>query len=188
MSPAMKKGLLAAFIAALLALGAYVVAGPYLAIHGISKAIEQRDTGKLQRHVDFPALRVNIKAQVNDQIVRRAGSDMQSSLFGAVALGVASNLAGAGVDTFVTPMGIAALLQGDSLWKRATGNTANGDTWGPPAPAKPLADTTGHYESLSRYTATTRLQDGRELVFVLSRQGLRWRLTNIILPNELAPR
>ncbi len=183
----MEKWILAAVLAVAVLLAADVIGGPYLAIRGISQAIEQRDSGKLARHVDFGAVRVNIKAQVNDYIVRRAGSDMQSSLFGQVALGMAGNLTGAGVDTFVTPLGIAALLQGDSLWKRAIGDTVGGDTWAPPSPAKPLANTTGHYESLSRYTATTHLEDGREVVFVLSRQGLRWRLTNIVLPLGQAP-
>ena len=183
----MKKWIIAVVVLMALAIGGYVVAGPYLTIRGISNAIEQRDTGKLQRYVDFPALRVNLKAQVNDYVVRQAGSQMQSSLFGAVVVGVLGNVTGAGVDTLVTPLGVAALLQGDSAWKRATGDTVGGDTWGPPSPAKPLADTHGRYESLSRFTATTRLQDGRELVFVLSRQGLRWRLTNIILPTGQAP-
>ncbi|WP_449466982.1 DUF2939 domain-containing protein [Stenotrophomonas humi] len=183
----MKKWIIATIVLVALAIGSYVVAGPYLAIRGISNAIEQRDTGKLQRYVDFPALRVNLKAQVNDYLVRQAGSEMQSSLFGAVVVGVLGNVTGAGVDTLVTPIGVAALLQGDSVWKRATGDTVGGDTWGPPSPAKPLANTHGRYESLSRFTATTRLQDGRELVFVLSRQGLRWRLTNIILPTQLQP-
>ena len=183
----MKKWILAAVITVAVLLTAYVVGGPYLAIRGISQAIEQRDTGKLARHVDFAAVRVNIKAQLNDYVVRKAGADMQSSLFGQVALGVAGNLAGAGVDTFVTPLGIAAILQGDSLWKRAIGDTVGGDTWAPPSPAKPLANTSGHYESLSRFTATTHLQDGRQVVFVLSRQGLRWRLTNILLPLGQAP-
>jgi len=183
----MKKWLLPTIALLLVLLAAYVAAGPWLAIRGISEAIEQRDAARLARHVDFPALRINLKAQLDDQLVRRAGSDMQSSLFGQVALGVAGNLAGAGVDTFVTPLGIAAILQGDSLWKRAIGDTVGGDTWAPPSPAKPLANTSGRYESLSRFTATTHLQDGREVVFVLSRQGLRWRLTRIQLPLGQAP-
>ncbi len=183
----MKKWIIAAVVLVALTIGGYVVAGPYLAIRGISNAIEQRDTGKLQRYVDFPTLRVNLKAQVDDYLVRQAGSQMQSSLFGAVMASVLGNVTGAGVDTLVTPIGVAALLQGDSLWKRATGDTIGGDTWAAPSPAKPLADTHGRYESLSRFTATSRLQDGRELVFVLSRQGLRWRLTNIILPTGQAP-
>lgn len=179
----MKKWLPPAFAALLVLLAAYVAAGPWLAIHGIGKAIEQRDAARLSRYVDFPALRVNLRAQLDDQLVRRAGSDLQSSLFGVVALGVAGRLTGAAVDVMVTPAGIAALLQGHGVWKRATGDTADGDTWGPPAPARPLQGARGRYESLSRFTATRRLDGGGEVVFVLTRQGLRWRLTDIALPS-----
>ena len=182
----MKKWILAAVIAMAVLLAAYVIGGPYLAIRGISQAIEQRDTGKLARHVDFGAVRVNIKAQINDYIVRRAGSDMQSSLFGQVALGMAGNLTGAGVDTFVTPLGIAALLQGDSLWKRAIGDTVGGDTWAPTEPARPLQGARLRSESPSRFTGTVDHGDGRRTVFVLQRQGLRWRLVDIRLPEDLS--
>lgn len=183
----MNKVLLAIILALLVATGGYVAAGPYLAIHGISEAIEERDTAQLSRHVDFPALRVNLKAQLSDHVVRRGGPQLQSSLLGAVALGIAGNLAGAGVDTLVTPAGISALLEGQGLWKRATGDTAGGDTLAPPAPAKPLQNARHRYESFSRFTATTQTRDGRDIVFVLSRDGLRWKLSNIILPLEQAP-
>ncbi len=182
----MKRWLLVALLI-VLALGGYVAAGPYLAIHGISRAVEQRDAARLARHVDFPMLRVNLKAQLNDHLVRRAGVDVQSSLLGAVALGIAGNLAGAGVDTLVTPAGIGALMQGQALWKRATGDTVGGDTYARPAPAKPLQGARHSFQSLSRFTATTRTQDGKPLVFVFSREGLRWKLSNIILPLEQAP-
>lgn len=183
---AMKKWILG--IAALLVLLAgYVVAGPWLAMRGISQAIEQRDTARLSRHVDFPALRVNLKAQLNDQLVRRAGSDLQSSLLGSALLGVAGGLGGIGVDTMVTPMGIAALLEGHAVWKRAGNDTINGDAWGATTPARPLRDARGSYESPSRFTATVHGDDGSITVFVFTRQGLRWRLTDIRLPLPLQP-
>ena len=56
---------------------AMLLAGPYLAINGIRTALAEQDTGKLERHVDFPALRVSLKAQVEDSLARRAGSDVQ---------------------------------------------------------------------------------------------------------------
>ncbi|WHL17537.1 DUF2939 domain-containing protein [Stenotrophomonas acidaminiphila] len=180
----MKKWLLPTIALLLVLLAGYVAAGPWLAIRGISEAIEQRDAARLARHVDFPALRINLKAQLDDQLVRRAGSDMQSSLFGVMALGVAGRLTGAAVDVMVTPAGISALLQGHGVWKRATGDTADGDTWGPPAPARPLQGARGRYESLSRFTATRPLDDGGSVVYVLSRQGLHWRLTDITLPLD----
>ena len=165
-------------------LAGYVVAGPYLALRGISQAIEQRDTDRLQRHVDFAALRVNLKAQLNDYLVRKAGISAQSNLFGAAAIGMASAVAGAGVDTMVTPAGIAALLAGHGVWNKALGNTVGGDTYAPPVPAQPLKDAEHHFQSTSRFTATTYTAQGQPITLIISRQGLRWKLTNIELPLQ----
>lgn len=178
-----KRGLIGGvLLAALLGLATYVIAGPYLAIHGIRTALAEQDTAKLQKHVDFPAVRVNLRAQVEDYLARKAGPDVSSNLFGAAALSIANQVLGRGVDTLVTPMGIAALLQGRATWKRAVGETVGGDTYAPPVPAEPLKDAEHRYESLSRFTATVHDENGSPVVFVLTRQGLRWRLTDIQLP------
>jgi hypothetical protein len=176
----MKKWIALAIVL-LLALGGYVAAGPYLAINGIREALAEQDTGKLERHVDFAALRVSIKAQVEDSLARRAGN-VQSNLFGALALSVAGNLLGSGVDAMVTPLGIGALLQGRSMWKKSLGDTVDGDIYGKPVPADPLKDAEHHYESLSRFTATVHDEDGKPVVFVFKRKGLGWKLADIRLP------
>ena len=166
----------------MLALGSYVAAGPYLAINGIRAALAEQDTGKLERHVDFPALRVSIRAQVEDAIARRVGSDMQSNIFGAIALSIASNVMGTGVDTMVTPLGIGALLQGRSMWKQSIRDTIDGDTYGKPVPADPLKSAVHHYESPSRFTATIQNEAGQPVVFVFKRKGLSWKLADVRLP------
>ncbi|SEL02911.1 Protein of unknown function [Pseudoxanthomonas sp. GM95] len=179
----MKKWL-ALVIVLLLALGGFVAAGPYIAIHGIQRALAEQDTGKLERYVDFATLRVNLRAQLQDRIVRAAGMEAQSSFLGSIALSLAGGAAGIGVDAMVTPTGIAAILQGRSVWKRATGDTANGDTYGAPRPAEPLKQAEGRYTSLSRFTATSTVSDGGEpMTFVLERQGIVWKLTDIQLPR-----
>ncbi len=177
----MKKWIALAVVL-LLALGGYAAAGPYLAINGIRTALAEQDTGKLERHVDFPALRVSIKAQMEDALARRAGGDVQSNLFGAIALSIASNVMGTGVDTMVTPLGIGALLQGRGIWKKSIGETVDGDTYGKPVPADPLKAATHKYESLSRFTATVQDEDGDPIVFVFKRNGLTWKLADIRLP------
>ena len=158
---------------------AYVAAGPYLAIDGIRKALAAQDVSALERHVDFPALRVNMKAQVEDYVARRGGGLAESGgLLGALGLRAADTLGGLAVDTLVTPLGIGALLQGRSLWMRGSGRTVDGDTYGAPQPADPLSDAVLRYESTSRFTATVPAEDGH-MVAVFARQGLRWRLTDI---------
>ena len=176
----MKKWI-ALTVVLLLALGAYVVAGPYLAINGIRTALAEQDTGRLERHVDFPALRVSIKAQMQDKLARRTG-DMQSNLAGAFALSIANNFVGSGVDAMVTPLGIGALLQGRSLWKKSIGETVDGDSYSKAVPVDPLKQAVRRYESPSRFTATVLDEDGKPMVFVFKRNGLRWKLADIRLP------
>ena len=176
----MKKWI-ALTVVLLLALGAYVVAGPYLAINGIRTALIEQDTGRLERHVDFPALRVSIKAQMQDKLARRTG-DMQSNLAGAFALSIANNFVGSGVDAMVTPLGIGALLQGRSLWKKSLGETVDGDSYSKAVPVDPLKQAVRRYESPSRFTATVLDEDGKPMVFVFKRNGLRWKLADIRLP------
>ncbi|WP_369981254.1 DUF2939 domain-containing protein [Xanthomonas bundabergensis] len=177
----MKKWLAVLFLA-LLALGGYVVAGPYLAIRGISQALEQRDAAALERYVDFPTLRVNLKAQVDDALLRHAGPDLQAGLFGGALLSLAGSVSGMGVDAMVTPAGIGALLQGDALWKRARGDTVGGDTYAAPRPPQPLRQAEHRFESTSRFVATIHTADGTAVPCVFTRDGLRWKLSNILLP------
>lgn len=177
----MKKWI-ALLLVAVLALGAYVVAGPYLAINGIQKALAEQDTRRLERHVDFPSVRASLKAQLEDRMARRAGSQMQQTLFGSLALGVARSVMGGGVDAMVTPMGIAAILQGRTMWKQSMGQTVDGGTFSRAVPVEPLSNATHRYESPSRFVATVEDPQGEVTVFVFRRQGLVWKLTDIRLP------
>ena len=164
----------------LAALMAYVAAGPYLAINGIRTALAAQDVAALERHVDFPALRLNMRAHVEDYIARKGGGMAESGgLLGAIGLQIAGGLGDTAVDTMVTPLGIGALLQGRSMWMRASGQTVNGDTYGDPRPADPLQDAKLHYQSTSRFTATVHDERGRPIVVAFHRQGLRWRLVDI---------
>lgn len=171
-------------VLAVLAVIGYVAAGPYLAIRAIGQAIERQDTAALERHVDFPTLRANLKAQLADSLVRQAGPGLQSNPLGMFALQAAGSLAGAGVDAMVTPLGIGALLQGRNVWKRATGDTVGDDTYAAPKPDRPLARYQGRFDSTSRFSATVHTESGTTVVFVLSRDGLRWKLINIVLPLD----
>ena len=179
MPSGLKRLLIAAGVLALLLL-AYVAAGPYLAINGIRQGLAKQDTAALERHVDFPSLRVNMKAHLEDYIARQGGELAESGgLLGAIGMRVVSGLGGTAVDAMVTPLGIGALLQGHGMWKRATGQTVDGDAYGAPQPADPLKDATLRYESTSRFTATVKDAQGEPVQAVFQRQGLRWRLVDI---------
>ena len=170
-------------VALLLALGAYVGAAPYLTVRAIRAAVKTQDAAALSKQVDFPALRASLKLQLNDRLVREAGPDLQSNLLGALGLSLAGGLIGGAVDTMVTPVGLGALMEGRKVWRRVDDGLSSPDV---PAgqPLEPLHDAKYSYESLSRFTATIQDESGRPLVFVMTRAGLRWRLSDIRLPVD----
>ena len=182
----MKKWL-ALLIAGLIALAAYVAAGPFLTVNALRTAVKEQNTAALARHVDFPTLRSNLKAQLDDYVLRQAGADVQSHPFGAFAMRIAGGLAGGVVDVLLTPAGIGAVLEGRNLWHRTSGaGIDRNDSVAHAPPPDPFKDARYRLESASRFTATVTDRNGEPVVFVLSRDGLRWKLTDIRLPLSAA--
>lgn len=178
----MKKWI-AVLVIAVLALIGYVAAGPFLTVNAIRDAVETKNTAKLSRHVDFPALRSSLKLQVDDYVVRQAGPDVQANPFGALAVRIASGMAGGMVETMATPAGIGAIMQGRSVWHRVSGQgIRRDDAYSTSTPGDPLEGAQYRYESPSRFTATVISDDGEPVVFVLTREGLRWKVSDIRLP------
>lgn len=179
------KKLAVLLLALALLLGAYAAAGPYLTIRAIRAAVQTQDARALAAQVDFPTLRGSLKAQLIDAMVRKAGADVQSSMLGSFALTIGSGVVNTAVDAMVNPAGLAALMEGRRVWRNTRGSFARPSTDADGLPAQeaaPLQDARYRYESLSRFTATVHDEDGQPIVFVLRRDGLRWRLADIRLP------
>ena len=180
----MKKWI-ALLVVVLLALAGWIAAGPFLTVNAIREAVAEEDTVELARHVDFVSVRQGLRAQVEDAIARKAGVDAQDNPLGAFALGLANRAAGGIVDALATPAGIGAVLQGRGLLHRLIGGSVDpDDRFAHAPPPDPLRDATYRFESPSRFTATVLNADGDPVVFVLRRDGLRWKLTDIHLPLD----
>ncbi|CAM4264517.1 DUF2939 domain-containing protein [Stenotrophomonas pavanii] len=182
------KKLSALVVLLVLALAAWWFGGPYLTVNGLSKAIEQRDTARLERYVDFPRVRSSLRAQLNDYLVRQAGPEVAASPFGALLYGLGDQLGGAAVDTLVTPTGIGAMLQGHVLWKRGRNELQGGDAFGPTEPAQPLKQAEHHFESFDRFVIDVDRGPGQPpLKVVLEPQGLRWKVVDLQLGLSASP-
>ncbi|BCT93986.1 hypothetical protein LYSHEL_30130 [Lysobacter helvus] len=185
----MKKWI-ALVLALVLLLGAYVAAGPYITIRAIRQAVQAQDAGELAEQVDFPAVRASLKAQLIDAVVRKSGAEMQSNVLGAITLGLVNGVVNGAVDGMVNPAGLAAVMQGRRLWKNTQDSVsrppldAKGEPLPTAQPQDPLHDAKMRYESTSRFTATIHDDQGKPIVFVLKRTGLRWRLADIRLPID----
>lgn len=182
----MKKLLAAGLVILVVLLGAWA-SGPFLAVHNIRKSIEAQDTAALSQHIDFPALRASFKQQLDDQLVRKAGANVQSSLLGAVALRMAGSLTDGVVDMLATPAGLGALIEGRGLLNRVTSDQLNpNDIDAGTAPRDPLEGAKYRFQSPSRFTITLHPESEDPLVVGMTRDGFRWRVTDIRLPFNAA--
>ena len=177
----MRKWLILAVLL-LASLLAWVAAGPWLTMHAIGKAVREEDHAALSRHVDFPLLRASLKDQAGDRLARSIGIERQSGWLGALGATVANELAGGAIELMVTPYGLGALMEGRKVWNRASGLPPPRTEAGAAARPDPWRNAERRYESTSRFTATVHTDDGAPLVFVLTRQGIRWKLSDIRLP------
>jgi Protein of unknown function (DUF2939) len=189
-------------IAAVAALG-LLYASPYIALDRMKRAADTRDAETVNAYVDFPLLRESLKEQVGQLLtrkidVRKSGNPL--ALLGAM---IGAALIGPLVDSYATPDGVAAILngippRGDPGEKppappspdSATPGTAPGAQQSPPvtsAPAQPAPkqppQTTAGYRSFDTFTVNYRHGAGdARYSAILKRYGLfSWKLVGIEL-------
>ncbi|WP_039204880.1 DUF2939 domain-containing protein, partial [Burkholderia glumae] len=104
--------LLAVVAVALLAVILYAAASPYLALRGLKQAVDARDAQAISRYVDYPALRISLKQQLTDELMRRIDLQRHDNPLAMLGAMVGSALIGPLVDAYATPEGVAALLSG----------------------------------------------------------------------------
>lgn len=159
------------------------VAGPYLTLYQLRTAIQEQDPERLADQVDFPTLRSNLKDQINARTAQ-AIPQLRDSPLSALALGLTTQLADHAVDALITPPGLASLMAGYGP-RPATVPPADPDAPGTAPPADPFRDARTRFDSPNRFSVQARTHQGDLIHFVLSRHGLKWRLSNILLPGSV---
>jgi hypothetical protein len=174
----MKKGLWVVGLVFALVIG-YAAAGPYLTVSAIKTAIVEQDSEKLSENIEFPILRQNLKDQLKATMMKNITTELKDNPFAALAVGFATNMVDGIVDSFVTPSGLAALMEG----KKPLKDSSEGST---PKPNKEslLKNASFSYDSMSKFSIWVPNDKGEKARFVLQRYGLSWKLVNIIIPLD----
>ncbi len=175
-----------ALAALLVLLIAYVAAGPWIAMRGIQHAVETRDLSAMPKYINFEKLRPNIQAQMETIIAAQIAN--RGGMFGSAAAGAANVVAASAAEGMVSPAGIAVLLEGDALIKRAKGDMkpGSGIASGGPKSLNAFKNAQTHYLSASTFQATVEVSDAAVVDFIFEREGFRWKLANIKLPHKKA--
>ncbi|WP_186117707.1 DUF2939 domain-containing protein [Burkholderia gladioli] len=90
----------------------YAYASPYLALRELKQAVDTRNAEAISRHVDYPALRVSLKQQLTEELMRRIDLQRHNNPLAMLGAVIGSALIGPLVDAYATPEGVAALLSG----------------------------------------------------------------------------
>jgi hypothetical protein len=176
------KKIIAFVVLFAIAVVGYIVAGPFITLHQIKSGVEQQDSEKLSEHIDFPTLRSNLKEQLNAFVMKEAVSELKDNPFAALAMGFASKLVEGMVDSFVTPSGLASLMEGKKPKQSQNGEVKPQESVEyKPEPFKNARYT---YDSSSKFSVWVKDDKGDEIRFVLTRDGLSWKLSNIIIPMK----
>ncbi|TXI48048.1 MAG: DUF2939 domain-containing protein [Lysobacter sp.] len=201
MARMLRTGLIAAFV---LAFGAWVFFAPYLTVRSMRLAAEAGDAEAFSRHVDYPALRESVKAELskamNAQIANLAGGS-ELGRFGARIAGALGNQTlGPAVDALVRPEALSALFAGRGLADEyallpsptADGGGAPESDAGSATSENDDASTSGGglsefeiarsgfratmgYEGISRFAVNVdEPSRGRRIVLILTRDKLLW--------------
>jgi hypothetical protein len=166
-----------------LLIGGYIALGPLIALHEINIGLQEQDSARLEAYIDFPKLRTNLKEQLYAVVVRQAATDLRDNPFAALGMTIASKLVDSVIDSFVTPSGLANLAAGRTAMADQTVNPTS-STQAPVRGHSSLLFEDAHYsyDGLNTFSVLVGGQDPDRVRFVLSREGLSWKLTNIIIP------
>jgi hypothetical protein len=96
----------------IVALLAWLYATPYIALDRLKRAADARDAATVNQYVDFPSLRDSLKQQITGLLTRRLDAGGHGSPFAVIGAMIGAALIGPLVDSYATPDGVAAILNG----------------------------------------------------------------------------
>lgn len=172
----MKKLIIVAVLLTIALVG-YIAAGPFITIHQIKAGVAKQDSELLSENVDFPLLRSNVKEQLSAYLVKKAASELNNNPIESLVMGIASKFVDGAVDAFVTPSGLANLMEGKQPKQKQSVDEKQVET-----KRQLFSNARYSLDSAHKFSIWVKDDKGKEIRFVLTRYGLSWKLTNIIIP------
>jgi TonB family protein len=157
---------------------------PHRTATRIKGAMERSDADALSHDIDFPTLRSNLKDQLHYIVTSQEMGEIKDSPFAALGMMLGQNFADKIVEAYITPYGLSQVLtrkiepfsdkpqQAQPFDKKTSDRIFNSQSYG--------------YDSPSRFFITLGVEKTGQMKLVLTRTGLSWRLTNILLPADFA--
>lgn len=168
-------------VAAAILFGAAYLGSPFLAFGTIRDAARSGDAGRMQKAIDFPAVRSGLKEQLKAMFASRIDAEpaLRNNPFAGLGLKLLPTLIDKMVDAYLTPQSIAVMVA------EARPPARPGEVISLNAPSRLETHYAYVNRDLFRVIASPAGHPGLPLEFLLRRRGLfAWTLVRIDLPPK----
>ena len=183
-------------IAASVVTGCYAFASPWLALRDLTQAFEDQDTRKIEKLIDFPELREDIKDTAKAAMMKSAAIELEGNPFAAMGIMMANAIVDPIIDQVISPAGLQLFFSAGEMSGGADAVPENID-----AIARgliPSSDDGGEasrgievkteYVGINEFEVQVRNADmfNESVSFYMRREGLGgWKVDGISVPDSL---
>jgi hypothetical protein len=157
----------------------YYVGSPYVAVAMMRRAGQQGDYAAVSEYIDYARLRENSKGQFNARLVKQATSG-KSDIGTGLALAFGPMVIDQMIDAFVTPEGLASLLEGADAEEAKKGKKLDAKT-----DTAPSTRSQGYAGGLDRFVVWIESDDVMTAMTFRRSGFATWKLTEVELPDDV---
>ena len=200
----LKKFLGSSVIAASVIAGSYAFVSPWLALKDFAQAFENQDTRKIEKLINFPELREDIKVTAKAAMMKSAAVELEGDPFASVGIMMANAIVDPIIDQIVSPAGLQLLFSAREMSGGTDGLPKNINTI-----AKELTSFSDQDESNQETDAAKDIEIKTDYIGInefevqvtnseildesvsvyMRREGLgKWKVNGIRVPDSLVER
>ena len=86
--------------------GCYAFASPWIALRDLTQAFKDQDTRKIEKYVDFPELREDIKITAKAAMMKSAAIELEGNPFAAMGIMMTNVIVDPIIDQVISPAGL----------------------------------------------------------------------------------
>jgi hypothetical protein len=164
----------------------YYFASPLLAMNDLKNAFLSKNADKVNRYIDYPTLREDLKGQLMASAIRNMQSDpeMSSNPFAGFAAAMVGPMVNAMVDSYVTPSGMKTVMALSAGQEASQDETSKNLAERAKDLDEALKKTSFGYEGLNTFYLTATGDGGDKTKLVFARSGFAdWKLKGVVLPQ-----